>query len=545
MPPRNSQRERNHEIHEIHENWKYSNNSYGNNLIIYSRRLAGQANGDHGGPPTLVAGLSRFFRVFRVFRGSIFLFFHAPPLRGPAPARRLPGSKAIRRAHFRLGHRVPPRQGWAAGSDRFWLRELRVSQHFSTFYGPSVQAMETQLGARQRRWTRRSTEVVLHAPLAEPEAETPAAFWKKRQGSRKIRLSGKKTALGANRSRVAARFFVLHNDGHGPCPFASCPVAAGAGRPSPIAQPDDQTILRSDPVFPALNAAISMKTDDLREAYLEYFASRGCVRRPSDVLVPNDPTVLFTPAGMNQFKREFMGLGEPGFKRATTCQKCIRTGDIENVGKTPRHMTFFEMLGNFSFGDYFKREAIHWAWEFLTRVLKIAPDRLTFTVYLEDDEAFDIWHKEVGVAANRITRMGENDNFWPAGAPTHGPNGVCGPCSEIFYHGDGVEEVEIWNLVFTQFNRVGPGQLEPLPSKNIDTGMGLERAAAALQGVRSNFEIDVFKPIVAATAEALGIDYAKVQDSLNGVRIRRASDHVRALTFCIHENVRPGPEKQE
>ncbi len=287
-----------------------------------------------------------------------------------------------------------------------------------------------------------------------------------------------------------------------------------------------------------------MKTDELREAYLDYFSSQGCVRRPSDVLVPNDPTVLFTPAGMNQFKREFMGLGDPSFKRTTTCQKCIRTGDIENVGKTPRHMTFFEMLGNFSFGDYFKREAIHWAWEFLTKVLKIPRERLTYTVYLEDDEAFDIWHKEVGVPADRITRMGEDDNFWPAGAPTHGPNGVCGPCSEIFYHGDGVEEVEIWNLVFTQFNRVGPGQLEPLPKKNIDTGMGLERAAAALQGMKSNFEIDIFRPIVAATAEVLDVDYARVKDTHDGVRIRRASDHARALTFCIHENVRPGPEKQ-
>ncbi len=287
-----------------------------------------------------------------------------------------------------------------------------------------------------------------------------------------------------------------------------------------------------------------MKTDELREAYLDFFASKGCVRKPSDVLVPNDPTVLFTPAGMNQFKREFMGLGDPSFKRATTCQKCIRTGDIENVGKTPRHMTFFEMLGNFSFGDYFKREAIHWAWEFLTRTLKIDPKRLTITVYLDDDEAHDIWHKEVGVPTDRITRMGEDDNFWPAGAPTHGPNGVCGPCSEIFYHGDGIESVEIWNLVFTQFNRIGPGQLEPLPNKNIDTGMGLERTAAALQGVRSNFEIDLFRPIVAAAADALGIDYAKVKDTLDGVRVRRASDHVRALTFCIHENVRPGAEKQ-
>jgi alanyl-tRNA synthetase len=180
----------------------------------------------------------------------------------------------------------------------------------------------------------------------------------------------------------------------------------------------------------------------------------------------------------------------------------------------------------------------------LTKTLGIPATRLTFTVYLEDDEAFDIWHNEIGVPSHRITRMGEDDNFWPAGAPTHGPNGVCGPCSEIFYHGDGVEEVEIWNLVFTQFNRVGPGQLEPLPKKNIDTGMGLERAAAALQGVKSNFEIDIFRPIVAAAADALCVNYAKVQDTLDGVRIRRAADHARALTFCIHENVRPGPEKQ-
>ncbi len=230
-----------------------------------------------------------------------------------------------------------------------------------------------------------------------------------------------------------------------------------------------------------------MKTDELREAYLDFFVSKGCVRRPSDVLVPNDPTVLFTPAGMNQFKKEFMGLGDPNFKRATTCQKCLRTGDIENVGKTSFHETFFEMLGNFSFGDYFKREAIHWAWEFLTRSLKIPADQLTITVYLDDDEAYNIWHDEIKIPANRITRLGEDDNFWPAGAPTHGPNGVCGPCSEIFYHGAGPKEVEIWNLVFTQFNRIGPGQLEPLPKKNIDTGMGLERAAACLQGVGDGF----------------------------------------------------------
>ena len=285
-----------------------------------------------------------------------------------------------------------------------------------------------------------------------------------------------------------------------------------------------------------------MKTDELREAFLDFFASKGCVRRPSDVLVPNDPTVLFTPAGMNQFKREFMGLGDPGFTRATTCQKCLRTGDIENVGRTAFHETFFEMLGNFSFGDYFKREAIHWAWEFLRGTLKIPADRLTITVYLDDDEAYNIWHDEIKVPADRITRMGEDDNFWPAGAPTHGPNGVCGPCSEIFYHGAGPKEVEIWNLVFTQFNRVGPGQLEPLPKKNIDTGMGLERAAACLQGVSTVFETDVFRPIVAAVAETLGVPYDR--DQPDGVRIRRMADHSRALAFCIHENVRPGPEKQ-
>lgn len=285
-----------------------------------------------------------------------------------------------------------------------------------------------------------------------------------------------------------------------------------------------------------------MTTDELREAYLDFFASKGCERRPSDVLVPGDPTVLFTPAGMNQFKREFLGLGDAAFKRATTCQKCLRTGDIENVGKTAFHETFFEMLGNFSFGDYFKREAIHWAWEFLTKVLKIDPERLTITVYLDDDEAFNIWHNEIKVPANRISRLGEDDNFWPAGAPTHGPNGVCGPCSEIFFHGNGPKEVEIWNLVFTQFNRVGPGQLEPLPKKNIDTGMGLERAAACLQGVPTVFATDIFKPIVAATADELGVKYDAA--SSDGIRIRRMSDHVRALTFCIHENVRPGPDKQ-
>jgi alanyl-tRNA synthetase len=291
-----------------------------------------------------------------------------------------------------------------------------------------------------------------------------------------------------------------------------------------------------------------MKTDDLREAYLSFFESKGCVRRPSDVLVPKgDPTVLFTPAGMNQFKNEFLGLGRPDFKRATTCQKCIRTGDIDNVGVTAYHHTFFEMLGNFSFGDYFKKEAIHWGWEFLTskKWLGIPAEKLTVTVYLDDDEAADIWHKEIGLPKERIVRNDEYENFWPAGSPTNGPDGVCGPCSEIYYHpGNGAKEVEIWNLVFTQFNRVGapPNNLKPLPSKNIDTGMGLERCASVLQGVKSNFEIDTLRPLCLAAAEVVGVKYDF--DAQTGRPIRRIADHIRAVTMCGHEGVAPSNVKQ-
>jgi alanyl-tRNA synthetase len=290
-----------------------------------------------------------------------------------------------------------------------------------------------------------------------------------------------------------------------------------------------------------------MKTDELREAFLSFFESKGCQRRPSDVLVPKgDDTVLFTPAGMNQFKREFLGLGDPSFKRATTCQRCLRTGDIENVGKTAYHHTFFEMLGNFSFGDYFKREAITWAWEFCTgkQWLALPPDKLTVTVYLDDDEAAGIWQDVVGLPASKITRLGEDDNFWPAGAPSNGPDGVCGPCSEIFFQPPQGKPVEIWNLVFTQFNRVGapPGNLRPLPSKNIDTGMGLERTASTLQGVSSNFDIDIFQPILAAICGTLGRRYDR--DHPDSVRVRRIADHARAVTFCIHENVLPSNEKQ-
>ena len=298
-----------------------------------------------------------------------------------------------------------------------------------------------------------------------------------------------------------------------------------------------------------------MKTNELREMYLSFFESKGCVRRPSDVLVPKwDPSVLFTPAGMNQFKDHFLGRVKLDFTRATTCQKCLRTGDIDNVGRTAYHHTFFEMLGNFSFGDYFKHEAINWAWEFLTspKYLGLKKDTLSVTVYKTDQEAYDIWNKEVGLAENQIERKEEDENFWPASAPSEGPDGVCGPCSEIYYHTP-LGEVDIWNLVFTQFNRKGAptgvdenglfNNLFPLPSKNIDTGMGLERCASALQGVTTNFHIDILRPIVEAAGEVCGVKYEPLSD--NGRRLRRIADHVRACTFCIHENVYPGPNKEE
>jgi alanyl-tRNA synthetase len=289
-----------------------------------------------------------------------------------------------------------------------------------------------------------------------------------------------------------------------------------------------------------------MKTDELRDKYLEFFVQQGHCKQPSDVLVPTwDPSVLFTPAGMNQFKDHFLGKVKLEFTRATTCQKCLRTGDIDNVGRTAYHHTFFEMLGNFSFGDYFKREAIEWAWQFLTdkKWLGIDPARLSVTVYKDDDEAAEIWREKIGLPTSRIARMDEDENFWPASAPSQGPDGVCGPCSEIYYHLDNGKDVEIWNLVFTQFNRVGnpPDNLRPLPSKNIDTGMGLERTASVLQNVSTNFHIDILYPIVQAAAEACSIAYEF--DSDNGRRLRRITDHIRACVFSIHENILPGPKK--
>lgn len=257
-----------------------------------------------------------------------------------------------------------------------------------------------------------------------------------------------------------------------------------------------------------------MSTSEIRAAFLEYFRSQGHQVVSSSSLVPhNDPTLLFTNAGMNQFKDVFLGADKRAYNRATTSQRCVRAGgkhnDLENVGYTARHHTFFEMLGNFSFGDYFKQDAIKFAWGFLTEVLQLPKERLLVTVYATDDEAFDIWEKEVGVPADRIVRIGDNkgapyasDNFWAMG-----DTGPCGPCTEIFYdHGDHIwggrpgspEEdgdrfIEIWNVVFMQFNRQADGTMEPLPRPSVDTGMGLERISAIMQGVHSNYEIDIFQ----------------------------------------------------
>ena len=288
-----------------------------------------------------------------------------------------------------------------------------------------------------------------------------------------------------------------------------------------------------------------MKSDELREKYLSFFESKGCVRRPSDVLVPRwDPSVLFTPAGMNQFKDHFLGRCKLDFTRATTCQKCLRTGDIDNVGRTAYHHTFFEMLGNFSFGDYFKHEAIHWAWEFLTakKWLGVDPNRLSATIYLNDDEAANIWLNEVKLPAERLKRLDEDENFWPASDPAKGPTASAGRAAKSM--SPPPRSVEVWNLVFTQFNRVGdpPNNLRPLPSKNIDTGMGFERMASVLQGVETNYHIDILRPLVEAAGEVCQVKYDPESDS--GRRLRRIADHVRACSFAIHENVYPDNEKQ-
>ncbi len=301
-----------------------------------------------------------------------------------------------------------------------------------------------------------------------------------------------------------------------------------------------------------------MTPNEIRESYLRFFEERGHTRVASASLVPeNDPSLLFTGAGMNQFKDEFLGKGRRGLRRATSSQKCLRTGDLENVGRTPGHQSFFEMLGNFSFGDYFKREAIMWAWEYLTQVLRMDPQRLRVTVYRDDDEAYAIWRDVVGLPEERIYRFGAKSNFWPANAPDDGPNGPCGPCSEIFFdygpqpHCPAPERCdpecdcrrfeEIWNLVFTQFDRRDGGVLEPLPQKNIDTGMGFERLVRVLEGAPTNIETSLFRPIVEAVARAAGRD-AYTRDGEDGVRMRRISDHVRAGCFLVGDGVRPGNE---
>jgi len=296
-----------------------------------------------------------------------------------------------------------------------------------------------------------------------------------------------------------------------------------------------------------------MKTDQLRDCYLEFFKNKKHKLIPSDSLVPVDPSVMFTSAGMNQFKAYFMG-EKTDMSRATTCQKCLRTGDLENVGVTAFHHTFFEMLGNFSFGDYFKQEAIEWAWEFLTKALNMKTDDLWVSVYEQDSEAYDIWHKHIGMPQNRIVRLGAHFNFWPADAPELGPNGPCGPCSEIFFDkgkniGCGSPDcnpdcdcdrfVEVWNLVFTQFNRIGKNELEKLGQKNIDTGMGLERMASVLQGKMNNFEIDILAPIVEHVRKDLKTE---LTDLKNKQFVHAIVDHCRAASFSISDGVFPSNE---
>ncbi len=279
-----------------------------------------------------------------------------------------------------------------------------------------------------------------------------------------------------------------------------------------------------------------MTTNELRQAYLEFFRKKQHKVYASDSLIPHDDkSLLFTGAGMNQFKPYFLGL-KKDMTRATSCQKCLRTADLDRVGKTAYHHSFFEMLGNFSFGDYFKEDAIAYGWEFVTQVLKLPKEKLWVSVYEEDDEAAAIWKDKIGLAPERIVRMGPEDNFWPANAPKDGPNGPCGPCSEIYVGETPGKGVEIWNLVFTQFDRQSDGSLKPLPQKNIDTGMGLERAASVVQGVVSNFDIDTFKAFRKELKTLLKKDLGQTAEE-NAVM-----DHARAAVFCIADGAMPSNE---
>jgi alanyl-tRNA synthetase len=299
-----------------------------------------------------------------------------------------------------------------------------------------------------------------------------------------------------------------------------------------------------------------MKTDEIRRRFLDFFRALDHRICPPDLLVPaSDPSLLFTGAGMNQFKDEFYGRGDRSLKRAATCQKCLRTGDIENVGRTTKHLTFFEMLGNFSFGDYFKSEAIRWAWQFMRAELGIPEEEMVVSIYEGDDEAEKTWQEEVGLPREKVFRFGEDENFWPPNARTEGPNGPCGPCSEIFYDAGGgcgkptcdpscdcSRYVELYNLVFQQYDRRDDGTLQPLPMQNIDTGMGLERVAAVMQGVRSVFETDIFAPIIETICHVAGRRPAPGSPQESG--IRRIADHARAVVFCIADGVIPSNEER-
>ncbi len=298
-----------------------------------------------------------------------------------------------------------------------------------------------------------------------------------------------------------------------------------------------------------------MKSNEIREIFLKYFEKHGHTRVASSSLIPeNDATLLFANAGMNQFKNSFLGLEKRPYVRATTSQKCVRAGgkhnDLENVGFTARHHTFFEMLGNFSFGDYFKKDAIHFAWDLLTRELQIPAEKLSVTVFETDDEAADIWHKQEGVPRERIYRFGEKDNFWRMG-----DTGPCGPCSEIFYDhgekadvpgvksimgGDGDRYVEIWNLVFMQYNEDATGE-HPLPKPSVDTGGGLERWAAALQGKQNNFDTDLFQPIIQEAARVSKIEYISNASEMTAA-MRVVADHSRAMCFLLADGVIPSNE---
>lgn len=314
------------------------------------------------------------------------------------------------------------------------------------------------------------------------------------------------------------------------------PCCTSAGKHKSKVQRKLKTPMSSNPQH--------LSGNEIRKTFLDFYAQRGHQILPSASLVPEDPTVLLTIAGMLPFKPIFLGQRTPEFKRATTSQKCIRTNDIENVGRTKRHQTFFEMLGNFSFGDYFKEQAIAWGWEISTQVFGLSPKNLVVSVFRDDDEAFAIWRDQIGVPEARIKRLGEDDNFWASG-----PTGPCGPCSEIYYdfHPERGDEnidleddtrfIEFYNLVFMQYNRDASGNLTPLQNKNIDTGMGLERIAQILQEVPNNYETDLIFPIIQTAAQIAGIDYHS-SDEKTKVSLKVIGDHIRSVIHMIADEIR-------